>query len=123
MIRLTQPPGTYLCGQTCLAMLAGISIERAITIIGHGHSTRTRELVTAFRALGFICPDRLRRFGRTVIAELDLAVVKVCYSGCSRTHWIAVSAGEIYDPVNNSLLYGRTTSYLPLTPPTRPGEI
>lgn len=90
------------CGQSCVAMLAGITIELAEKIIGHGHETRTRELVAALRSLGIQCGDRLRRM--TPYTELPAtAIVKVVRYRHGRpcvhdAHWVVRHDGDIYDP-------------------------
>ena len=42
---ILQPVGSNMCGQACIAMIAGISIEEAVKAVGHRHSTKTREIV------------------------------------------------------------------------------
>jgi hypothetical protein len=53
-----QPPGSSLCGQTCVAMIAGITLEESIEAFrGKKGGTRTKEVVAALRKLGINCGD------------------------------------------------------------------
>jgi hypothetical protein len=60
LLHIYQPPGSSLCGQTCVAMLAGISLEESISAFnGKRGGTLTRDVVDAFRKLGIHCGDKL----------------------------------------------------------------
>ena len=122
MTPLKQPHNSKLCGHTCIAMLADISVERVVELIGHKRGTKTREVVATFRQLGFECPDRLvvlrdLRKGRLgMYAELEMSMVKITFPGLSSWHWVVVHQGQMYDPSPaRAADYGRPTSHLPLT--------
>lgn len=112
---LLQPSYSRLCGQTCLAMLANITLAHAIVLVEHEHGTRTKELIKAFRKLNWSCPDRLIVLRGTLLTTLEHALVKVIFPPSSRSHWIAVHGGTVFDPMPDSLALGRATSHLPLT--------
>ena len=57
---VTQPPNSKLCGQCCVAMLAGITLDESIQIIGHQKGTRTKDLVKAFQKLNIKTAARLK---------------------------------------------------------------
>ena len=86
------------CGQTCVAMIAGISIEESEKVFGHSCSTRTREVVKALRKLGFEPQtDNLVRskWGNTPDA---LAILKMTFNEKQRSgHWVVSYYGWIYD--------------------------
>ena len=113
---IKQPLGSKQCGQASLAMLTGISLERAVELVGKKKGTKTKDLVAAARKLGLDCPDRLKVLGRKTLAELERALVKVKVPGQSNWHWIAVIDGKVFDPAPAFPfpLWGRATSYLPL---------
>ena len=57
---IRQPEGSNLCGQACVAMLAGVTLAEAIRATGTRGRTSTRHVTHALRALG--CrPYSLRR--------------------------------------------------------------
>lgn len=114
MIR--QPGGSRLCGQVAVAIIAGITLEEAVEVVGHRKSTHTRELVAAFRSLGFQCADRLQRIPRPPLAVAKLTPP----SKSSGWHWVVVDGRRTLDgfPGDPTRTPGwRITSYLPLERP------
>lgn len=122
--RLVQPEGSALCGQACVAMAAGVSLDRAIEAVGHGspRGTCTSEVVRALRALGVPCADRLRRVGRVKPVLPKRGVLAIHRpAGNKRSvhwHWMLTWDGEIYDPGGRwpeGYDGWRITSYLEIT--------
>ncbi len=58
---LLQPKGSNQCGQTCVAMLLGTSVEKACELVGTKGKTETFQLVHALREGGVRCADRRYR--------------------------------------------------------------
>jgi len=118
-----QPDGSSLCGQSCVAMAAGVSLKRAVAAVGHSRigGTHTREIVAALRALGVECADRCRKVSRKrpVLPQRGMVVIHqpkgehgVSYH---RWHWILTWDGQIYDPAGlwpDRYTDWRITSYL-----------
>jgi hypothetical protein len=92
-----RPPRSNLCGQTCIAMLLGISIDDALKLIGKRGCTRTRDLVKALRSQGFTCPDRAQRCDRDHPIPYD-CIMKYSWRGRSKGHWVLRVGGVEYDP-------------------------
>lgn len=44
-----QPEGSRLCGQACVAMLLGISLDGAVELVGTRRGLRARQIVEALR--------------------------------------------------------------------------
>jgi hypothetical protein len=105
---IRQPEGSSLCGQACIAMVAGVSLERAIAAVGHGRrgGTVTREIVRALRSLGVECAEKLRSVNRKRPVLPKRAIVNICKyvvrpDGKRKqrfAHWMVTWDGEIYDP-------------------------
>lgn len=100
-----QPEGSSLCGQACIAMVTGSSLERAVFVVGHKNGTYTSDLIKAIRVLGCDCADRLRRISkqRPVLPKRCIvSIVKWVGEGPTRRqrkgHWILSWDGVIYDP-------------------------
>jgi hypothetical protein len=123
-----QPPESSLCGQTCVAMIAGITIEESIVAFGGTRrGTRTKQLVEALRKLGVKCGDApLTRIPKTWQWD-DLpktCIVKLHFEWTKTTHWTLWHNNRFYDPTEeaNNLIYlgiaypqgVRLTSYLPI---------
>jgi hypothetical protein len=120
-----QPEGSNLCGQTCVAMIVGRTLEAVIMVFGHRHATKTRELVSALREYGFRCEDRLTR-KRKGLPFPKLCIVKVLWhaAGSKRlqSHWVMYWDGEFYDPAEcEAWKKGKMSSFLEIkgTPWTR----
>lgn len=110
-----QPAGSNQCGQACVAMVAGVSIEKVIGAIGHRHSTKTREIVAALKALGVECDPRLKRFKNPLLElrTMKIAIIKVRFNGRLMGHWVVWNDGKILDPAGNAATkIGRWTSFL-----------
>ena len=127
MKHMFQPLGSSLCGQTCVAMIAGVSIEESIAAFGGTRGgTRTRQLVDALHKLGIRCgePPLIRIDGDCFIS--DTCIVKLHFEWTKRTHWVVWHEGRYYDPSEyghmlllkpNNYEYAegvRSTSYLPI---------
>jgi hypothetical protein len=118
-----QPEGSSLCGQACVAMAAGVSLEAATKAVGHGkeRGTYTREIIAALRALNISCADRCRRIGRvkSFLPPRGLIVIsrpkKEGRRRRSLFHWMLVWDGVVYDPGGcwpGGYVDWRITSYL-----------
>ena len=93
-----QPPGTRLCGQACLAMLTGRSLEEAVETVGHCRGTKTKELAKALRSLGSSCGDRLVPFGKRGVPEGFRGLGKL-RSGSGSWHWVVLWDSYAIDPL------------------------
>lgn len=94
-----QPSGTKTCGQVAVAVIAGISLEEAIKVVGKKGCTTTKDLVKAIRKLGFKCPDRCKKMNRTP----PLAIAQVKYpTRKSGWHWVVVDGNKIFDGQNGN---------------------
>jgi len=91
---IMQPEGSNLCGQACVAMLLGISLDESIKLIGKRGKTRTRDLVTALKAKGCDCGTRLIR--GDFIGD---CIIKMTFTR-THSHWIIFYEGKFYDPSN-----------------------
>jgi hypothetical protein len=60
MIHVHQPQGSALCGQACLATVAGLTLDEACYLVGHRAQTGPWEIAAALGALGFELWPRLR---------------------------------------------------------------
>lgn len=117
MTSILQPYGSNLCGQTCVAMLADISLEESIAVFGKRSATSTKDVVQALRTLGIECGDKMvRETKHTVRPGLCLCVMH--FADTWRTHWTIWNGGVFYDPaigiVTEYPEYARITSHLPI---------
>lgn len=121
MKHVQQPPRSRLCGQACVAMLTGVTLDAAAATMGHRHGTRTREVVAA---LGAVAAGHRLTTLRRRREPPSPALCKVTWKRGS--HWVIWAAPDVYDPdlpapLNQDVwlcrlarVGGRVTSFLPL---------
>lgn len=103
-----QPPESSLCGQCCIAMVAGVSLSRAIAVVGHERGTHTCDLIRTLHALGVDCASKAARVRRAdkgfVFPETAIVHVRwqkgTTASGNKRWrgHWVVYHRGAYMDP-------------------------
>jgi hypothetical protein len=115
MTLLTQPPDSQSCGQHCVAMIAGVSVEEAIEAVGHDRRTRTKDLRRALEKLGmelgsdrllqvrhnkaFFDPKHTPKAALCKAVHFPMAVSKKLRGRCLRSfHWVVIYNGMVYDP-------------------------
>ena len=100
------------CAQTAVAMVAGVSIDRAEQVFGHGHKSLPQETIDALRKLGVSCKNEFTVVGRTrdtsvlpPVAMVRLVFLKrsgghLSVSGKVRKtgHLVVWANGQFYDP-------------------------
>ena len=99
---VTQPEGTRLCGQCCVAMLCDIDLEAASKLTGHARLTGPR-LVTALYGRGIAMETKLlrARLYWSTRKPGDVYLGRVRTSKSSRScHWTVLMEGVgAFDPL------------------------
>lgn len=114
MTHIHQPEDSSLCGQCCVAMAAGVTLDRACQVIGHRRGTVTREIVRSLRELGIQCADRCHPMKRNIPVLPQRGLVVLHAPRGNRWHWMLTWDGKMYDPAGRwpSLDEWKITSYL-----------
>jgi hypothetical protein len=95
---LLQPPGSRLCGQYCVAMVAGVEPEAAITAFGSRGPTRPQAVVNALRHFGLrVSPQLCRVTQQRPLPALGL--LKLARPKQAAFHWVLLTGGIIYCPL------------------------
>jgi hypothetical protein len=89
--------GYRQCGQACIAMILGVSLDEAVKIVGKRRGTQTKSLVWALRSHGFKCSDRLQRLLDNQPLPRN-AILKVKLEGGRNWHWVLIWNGMWHDP-------------------------
>lgn len=100
MKHVRQPKPSNLCGQACVAMILGISLDEAIERMKTRGGTRTKQLVKVLRDSGKVtCNGKLSRV-RKDFKPPKCAVMKMCWKEGTRrrSHWVVWNEGWWYDP-------------------------
>jgi hypothetical protein len=88
------------CGQTTVAMLAGVTIEESEKVYGHGKTSNIREAKKALKELGFeagatVKVDNRKRWS----LPTGKAFIRIKYGKRNCGHFMAQdNDGTIYDP-------------------------
>lgn len=118
---LVQPENSSSCGQYCIAIITGEHIDNVVSVFGHAHTSRTKELVSALNHFGYATSTKLSRYANHGLpAE---CILKISWEGKSTGHWVAYSNEVVYDPAGavlplsdfisiNEQYGGRIASYL-----------
>ena len=86
---IKQPKKSRLCGQCCLGTILGITLEKAIRLVGHKQGTYPKELAKHFKC------DTLKL---TKGKPSEYALCKVHFKNLDGTHWVLYRGFMVYDP-------------------------
>lgn len=134
---IRQPKGSHVCGQACVAMIVGCSLEEATAEMGQGR-TATKKVREFLKARSWRVGDRLIRLcsrlptlrGSALEPMWDCsnappyAILKLVWNNEQRTsHWVAWcrATGFFYDPARglHRAVPPEASSYLWVMPPVK----
>lgn len=94
-----QKPGSFNCGQCCVAMLAGITRKQANKAFGTKGGTTTKMVVRALKKLGLAPADKLQTFRREAsLPARCILVLRYPKTVQHYGHWVVYCQGLIYCP-------------------------
>ncbi|GAG78734.1 unnamed protein product [marine sediment metagenome] len=94
---IKQPDNSNLCGQACVAMIAGISLDESIKLFNSRGTTTTKNIYYALWKRGISCSDKAVRIKND--NKPELCIVLIHCTGCKNTHWCIWNNNKYYDPV------------------------
>ena len=94
-IQYIQQPTEYLCGQACVAMIAGVSVDDVIRVMNNDKATGKKDIERALDHYGInLAKTMTKADNNTLLPPVCLLKVLLpCYS-----HWILYYHGKYYDP-------------------------
>jgi len=105
MKHIYQPEGSKSCGQHCVAMIAGISVEESIAAFGHDKGTRRKAVIEVLKKLGLNPGKKAYRFIlQKQLPELCMLIIKWDKKG---SHWVVYNNGKIYCPLYGVFDYSK----------------
>jgi hypothetical protein len=121
---VTQPPGSTLCGQACVAMVAGVSLKQSCQAFGHKNATTLYAVRRSLKKLGFQSAEKCQAFGKNPARLPETCLLMLTYQQAfgGLGHWVAFHAGQVYDPAGSIypfallLSQAKSISYLAITP-------
>jgi len=93
---IRQPDNSNLCGQACVAMIAGISLDESIKLFNSRGKTGTKTLYYALRKRGISCSNKAVRIKNN--NKPKLCIVTIHYSGYKNKHFCIWNNNKYYDP-------------------------
>ena len=114
-IQYIQQPTEYLCGQACVAMIAGVSVEDVIRVMNNDKATGKKEIERALEHYGIKQAKTMTKADNSTPLP-PVCLLKVLFPRYSL--WVLYDHGKYYDPEFGLMdeLYGkaRVQSYLEL---------
>jgi hypothetical protein len=116
-----QPERSNTCGQTCVAMIAGVTYAESVTRFRSRAATRTKQVSAVLRGYGFACPGKLERYKGGELPKLCIVKLTIKRNGKKWGHWVVYDDGYFFDPSLGVLLsYNQfpesaITSFMPVT--------
>jgi len=108
--QLYQPMGSKQCGQTCVAMIAGVTVEEVVKLIGKKGRTTHNDWRKALQVYGFDVLEKRRVSNKRPFPDLCIAIQK--QPGHNVRHAFVMYKGQIYDPRPLDHLAWPITSYV-----------
>lgn len=94
-IEYIKQPTEYLCGQACVAMLAGVSVEDVVAVMENDKGTGKKDIEKALNHYGISQAKTMTKAdNNTVLPKVCILKVLLPKYG----HWILYYDGKYYDP-------------------------
>ena len=93
---IKQPKDSNLCGQACVAMIAGISLKESIRLFGSRGKTGTKTLYHALKERGMTCSEKAVRIKNN--NKPKICIVTIHYTGYKNKHFCVWNNNKYYDP-------------------------
>lgn len=98
MIKYQKQPNGKTCGQTCVAMIAGIPVEESINLHGHDKGTNMNDSRRILKKLGVETGEIVKLDNRKKWELPDFAGVRIVAVGRKWGHFITYYKGQFFDP-------------------------
>lgn len=94
-INYIKQPTEYLCGQACVAMLAGVTVEEVVSVMQNDKGTGKKDIEKALNYYGIEQAKTMTKADNFSVLP-KVCILKVLLPKYS--HWILYYAGKYYDP-------------------------
>lgn len=104
LVPLFQPDKTGLCGQTCIAMVAGVTIDEAVQVVRvtsvGDPGTSTEQVIAGLKNFGFRLGKVKSYIKKKKKLEVlpEFAIMSVVDNRTEWGHWVVLKDGFVYDP-------------------------
>lgn len=94
-INYIKQPTDYLCGQACVAMLAGVTVEEVVSVMKNDKGTGKKDIEKALNYYGISQAKTMTKADNTSVLP-KVCILKVLLPKYG--HWILYYDGKYYDP-------------------------
>lgn len=94
-ITYIEQPTEYLCGQACVAMLAGVTVEEVVSVMKNDKGTGKKDIEAALNHYGIRQAKTMTKADNTSVLP-KVCILKVLLP--KYAHWILYYDGKYYDP-------------------------
>lgn len=114
-MKLIMQPTSETCGQACIAMIAGKTVEEVIKDMKTSGPTSIGQLIEALDFYGIKHAERNTRISKKNPVPHEFSILTV-HTNNGYTHWTLMYDGKYYDPefglIEGEYTYGKITSFL-----------
>lgn len=114
-MEIMMQPNPMACGQACIAMASGKSVEEVIRDMGTDGPTSIGQLISILDAYGIRHAEKNTRISKKCPAPFERSILTV-HMDKGYTHWVLLWDGKYFDPefglLEGEYPYGRITSFL-----------
>lgn len=93
-INYIKQPTDYLCGQACVAMLAGVTVEEVVSVMQNDKGTGKKDIEKALNYYGISQAKTMTKADNTSVLP-NVCILKVLLPKYG--HWILYCNGKFYD--------------------------
>jgi hypothetical protein len=94
-IKYIKQPTGYLCGQSCVAMLANVTVDEVIELMNNDKGTSKKEIADTLNQYGIKHAKTMIKANNSTPLP-DVCILKLLLPGYS--HWALYYKGTYYDP-------------------------
>ena len=114
-MELVMQPTSTACGQACIAMIAGKSVEEVTKDMKTGGPVSIGQLMEILDFYGIRHAERNKRISKKNPVPYRYSILTV-HTNAGYTHWVLLYDNKYYDPefglVEGEYTYGKITSFL-----------
>lgn len=114
-MELIMQPTSTTCGQACIAMIAGTSVEEVIKDMRTDAATSIGQLIEILDFYGIGHSEKNKRISKKNPAPYHYSILTV-HVNAGYTHWVLLYDNKYYDPefglIEGEYTHGKITSFL-----------
>ncbi len=114
-MELIMQPNGSACGQACIAMISGKSVEEVIKDMRTDGPTSIGQLMDILDIYGIGHAERNKRISKKNPVPYKYSILTI-HTNAGYTHWALLYSNKYYDPefglIDGEYTYGKITSFL-----------